>query len=91
MEDSKKPGFSRLIYTVLFLLIGRITSIVIFAASIFQFIYSLIFSKPNDKVLEFTSSLSEFVKQIVSYVSFNSENKPWPIDNWPKPKIKKEK
>jgi hypothetical protein len=53
-------------------------------AAIFQFIYSFIYSKPNDKVLEFTKSLSEFAKEIVLFVSFNSEEKPWPMGEWPK-------
>ncbi len=82
--ENKKPSLSRLLYMVLFLVIGRFISIIVFFVAIFQFIYAWIFNKPNEKVLEFTNSLSEFAKEIISYVSLNTEDKPWPIGDWPK-------
>ena len=86
--ENKKPSLSRALYIILFLVIGRFVSIAVCFISIFQFIYAWIFSKPNQNVLEFTSSLSEFAKEIVAYVSFNTEDKPWPIGEWPKTNIK---
>ena len=85
MEKSKKPGLPRLVYTILFLIVGRLVSIVVCFAAIIQFIYSFVFAEPNKKILDFTSSLAEFAKQIVSYVGQNSEKKPWPLgEEWPK-------
>ncbi len=84
VEEFKKPSLARGLYTLLFLVIGRGISILVCMVAIFQFVYSLIYSKPNDKVLEFTKSLSEFTKEIVVFVSFNSEEKPWPMGDWPK-------
>ena len=84
VEEFKKPSLARALYTILFLVIGRGVSIIVCFVAIFQFVYSFIYSKPNDKVLEFTKSLSEFAKEIVIFVSFNSEKKPWPMAEWPK-------
>jgi len=84
MENSQKPSLVRLMYMILFSIIGRFVSLIVFFAAIFQFIYAWIYSKPNEKVLEFTQGLSEFAKQIIVYVAFNTEEKPWPIGEWPK-------
>ncbi len=83
-KESQKLSISRVLYTILFLIIGRFVAIVVFLTSIFQIIHSWIYSQPNKKVLEFTNSLSEFAKQIVSFVGFNTEEKPWPFGEWVK-------
>ncbi len=84
METSQKPSLVRLVYMILFSLIGRFVSIIVFFAAIFQFVYAWIYDAPNEKVLTFTKSLSEFAKEIIAYVAFNTEEKPWPIGEWPK-------
>jgi len=38
--------------------------------------------KANETLLDFTSALSEYAKQIIAYVGFNSDEKPWPIGKW---------
>ncbi len=84
VKESNKPSLMRALYIVLFLIVGRFVSMIVCFVAIFQFIYSLMFDKPNEKVLEFTKSLSEFAKEIIGYVSFNTQKKPWPIGDWPK-------
>ena len=39
--------------------------------------------EPNDKILYFTEGLAEYTKQLVSYVGFNTDEKPWPFGDWP--------
>jgi uncharacterized membrane protein len=84
MENSRKPSLVRLAYMILFLIIGRFVSVIIFFAAIFQLIYTWVYHRPNEQVLELTAALSEFAKQIIQFVAFNTENIPWPIGEWPK-------
>ncbi|MCH9812687.1 MAG: DUF4389 domain-containing protein [Epsilonproteobacteria bacterium] len=84
MQDSQKPSLVRLVYMILFSIIGRFVSVVVFFAAIFQFVYAWIYDAPNEKVLKFTGELAEFAKEIVSYIGFNTEEKPWPLGEWPK-------
>jgi len=84
MQASQKPTLSRALYMILFSIIGRFVSIIVFFAAIFQFMYTWIYEKPNEKVLDFTAPLSEFAKEIIAYIAFNSEEKPWPMGEWPK-------
>jgi len=86
MENTtfQKPKLIRLAYMLLFLLIGRFVSIIVFFAAIFQFVYSYFLDRPNKEALKFTDSLSNYAKEIIAYVAMNREEKPWPMGEWPK-------
>ncbi|MBD3789293.1 MAG: DUF4389 domain-containing protein [Campylobacterales bacterium] len=84
MNDiTPKPSWERVLYTILYLIIGRFISMVLFVIAITQLIYSWIGGEPNDKLLLFTKHLSTYAQQLVLYVSFNSDEKPWPAGEWP--------
>ena len=88
MEEIKtnkreKPGLSRALYTLLYLLVGRFISMVLFVIAITQYIYSWLTGEPNEKILHFTEDLGEYTKQLVCYVGFNTDEKPWPVGDWP--------
>ena len=78
-----KVNFERVLYTILYLFIVRIISMVLFVIVITQFIYSWLSDGPNEKFLHFAKGLSEYSKQLVSYVGLNSNEKPWPSGDWP--------
>jgi len=82
-NERAKPGLSRALYTILYLIIGRFISMVLFVIALTQYIYSWLTGEPNEKILHFTEDLAEYSKQLVSYVGFNTEEKPWPVGDWP--------
>lgn len=82
-NERGKAGVSRALYTILYLIIGRFISMILFVIAITQFIYSWLTGEPNEKILHFTEGLAEYAKQIVSYVGFNTDEKPWPVGDWP--------
>ncbi len=82
-NERERPGLSRALYTLLYLIIGRFISMVLFVIAITQYIYSWLTGEPNDKILHFTENLAEYSKQLVSYVGFNTDEKPWPMGDWP--------
>ncbi len=78
-----KPNIERVLYTILYLIIGRFISMVLFVITITQFIYSWLSGEPNEKILTFSQNMAEYTKQLVEYVGFNTNEKPWPIGDWP--------
>ena len=83
-QNPKQPLLSRFFYMILFLIIGHFISTVVFFTTVFQFIYTWIFGKAHERVLKFTSNLSLYAKEIIDYLTFNSEEKPWPMGEWEK-------
>jgi hypothetical protein len=82
-EEVKKATGERLLYTIFYMVIAKIVSFVIFVVVVAQFLYSWIGDTLNDKLLSFSASLSEYAKQLIAYISFNSDEKPWPMGEWP--------
>lgn len=81
--NGREKGVSRALYTILYLIIGRLISMALFVIAITQFIYIWVSGEPNDKILHFSERLAEYSKQLVVYVSFNTDEKPWPVGDWP--------
>ncbi len=67
----------------LFIVIQYFVSWLIVLIALFQFVTDLLIGKPNDKLLEFTKHLNAYLLQVVNFITFNSENRPFPFASWP--------
>ena len=63
LNEREKPGIARALYILLYLIIGRFISMVLFIIAITQFIYCWLTGEPNEKILHFTKNLSEYAKR----------------------------
>lgn len=73
----------RLLFIVIYGAILWLASVVLAFVVVFQFL-SVLFTRETQKnLLEFGASLAEYVRQIVAYLTFNSEEKPFPFGDWP--------
>jgi hypothetical protein len=50
---------------------------------LFQFVHTLFVGKPSNAVLDFSESLSAYIYEILLYVSFSSQDRPFPFGPWP--------
>lgn len=80
---SSKQTWMRGLYMLLFVVIYHVAEVVIGAVVVLQFLFSLITGQTNLRLLQFGHSLSRYVYQIFSYLTFNSEEKPFPFADWP--------
>lgn len=80
---TNKVGVARVLYTILYLIIARFISMILFIIAVMQFIYSWFSDGPNENISIFSKHLSEYTKQIVLYTGLNSDEKPWPVGKWP--------
>lgn len=80
----QQDSWLRLIFIVIYAVVLWATSIVLGLVVVFQFLSVLFTRTPQKTLLEFGGSLAEFVRQIVAYLTFNSEDKPFPFGDWPK-------
>lgn len=76
--------WARALYMLLFVFIYSIAEIVFFALVIVQFLVALFSGAPNPRLLGFAEGLSAFIFQILRYLSFGSEDRPYPFRDWPK-------
>lgn len=51
--------------------------------SIFQYFCALVLKEPNQYLLDFSKNLNLYLFDIVRFISFNTETKPFPFSPWP--------
>ena len=82
-QKGKKSQWIRVPYMLLYVAIGYFISAIVFCIAIVQFIYTLINKTPNQKLIAFSRNFAIYAKEIIEYLSYNSEEKPWPIGDYP--------
>ena len=82
-KEHCKNVLIRWIFMLLFLIISRIIDAIIALIAVFQLFYSLVMRKPNGNVMGFGKDLSLYLAEIVQFLSYNTETKPWPFSQWP--------
>lgn len=81
---SVKEKWFRLIFMALYAcLVNWVALFIIWIIAAFQFLYTLFVGKPNQTLLPFGASLSEYIKQIMLYLTYGTEEKPFPFRPWP--------
>ncbi len=73
----------RFVFMVLFAIIVSIAGYVMMALVLLQFLLSLITGEANDNLREFGGRLSQYIYQILRFLTYNSQDKPFPFADWP--------
>ncbi|WP_396589210.1 DUF4389 domain-containing protein [Bermanella sp. R86510] len=75
----------RSLFMVLFFIVFRIADILVLLVAISQWFYVLLTGDSNASLSRFSGGLAAYVAQIVNYLSYNAEQKPFPFSDWPEP------
>lgn len=73
----------RLVFMLLFAALLQLAGIVMWVLVILQFLFSLISGKDNRNLRAFGASLSSYMYQTLKFLTYNSEEKPFPFSDWP--------
>ena len=83
-ENLKRPStWLRLLFMVLFLALWGISRVVVLAVVVLQFLWVLIRGETNEQLTGFGQSLATYTYQIVLYLTFSTEERPFPFADWP--------
>ena len=80
----QKSTWVRLFFMIVFALIYSLSRLVIGAVVVIQFFYVLFTGETNDQLKTFGHSLAIYSYQMIDYLTFNTEDKPFPFEgSWP--------
>ena len=83
-ENAKNVDvWTRGLFIIIFAVIFYFLFALIWLVVIFQFIMKLITTELNPQLLNFSDSLIKYVAQILMYITFKSEERPFPFSPWP--------
>lgn len=78
-----KSTWSRVLYAVLFALIFGVIEIILTVVVVFQFVMTLLTGNTNEQLQKLGQSLSTYLYQITLFLTFNSDDHPYPFGDWP--------
>ena len=70
---------------VYFLVVFEIALLLVGLIMLFQFFYRLIQGQDAERLQSFTSDLNTFIHATLQYITFNTDEKPFPFCDWPAP------
>lgn len=84
IKDSLKDNstWMRILYMAIFVFIFNIVELLIAALVIFQLLVLLITGDKNDRLVSFGGKLGRYAYTMLQFLTFNSEDKPFPFADW---------
>ncbi len=78
-----KGTWMRLVYMILFAVIFNVAEVVTWAVVFIQFLFKLFSGSANERLQVFGGRLAAYLREIVVFLTFHSEHKPYPFAPWP--------
>lgn len=82
---SDRGTWTRLLYMILFAVIFNIAELVILVIVVVQFLFKLFTGKINDELRRLGDTLGAYLHEIVAYLTYHREERPYPFGPWPEP------
>ena len=74
----------RLLLMLLFYIaVYTVAKILVIFSMLVQWVIVLIAGTPNERLIDFTGQLNRFSYQALQFLTFNSDDKPFPFAEWP--------
>ena len=88
MNDSNtlikdKSVWRRLLYMLLFVIAYSVVETILTAIVIIQILFRLFRGETNARLLTFSAQAARYIYDVLQYLTFNSEQKPFPFSDWP--------
>jgi hypothetical protein len=82
-----QTGWQRVAFVVLFWIVFYVAQLVVGAVALAQCVFVILTNNPNQHLLQFGDSLSKYIHDILRFVTFNSDQRPFPFSDYPKPDL----
>ena len=82
-DTTKESLWIRLVYMILFLMVFSISESIVILTTVVAFAFQL-FGKPVPSgVLFIGRTFARFIEQVILFLTFNTEHRPFPFSPWP--------
>ncbi|MBB3168634.1 DUF4389 domain-containing protein [Simiduia aestuariiviva] len=75
----------RLFFMILFGFVLQVASLVVGVVVVLQFLFALLTGSDNENLRSFGASLTRYIADTLKFLTYNSEDKPFPFADWPFP------
>jgi hypothetical protein len=82
-SGNRRNIWLRALFMLLMACLLHLSGTVLFAVTVIQFVIVLVSDTPNARLVSFGRSLGNYLRQIVSFLTFATEEIPFPFSEWP--------
>ena len=82
-QRNESSRWGRLLYMILFAILYKVAEFIMWVVVLFQVIVTLVTGSPNERALKFGMQLSAYVYGLWTYLTYNTEKRPFPFSDWP--------
>lgn len=82
-SGNKRNIWIRAIFMLLMVLAFHVCETVLFFVTVIQFMIMLVNDTPNARLVSFGRSMGSYLRQIVDFLAFATEELPFPFNEWP--------
>lgn len=82
-KTNDKNDWARLLYMFLFAILFNAAEFVVYVIMIIQFLLRLTTGKSNDQLLVLGKNIARYAMQLIEYLTFITDEKPYPFSPWP--------
>ncbi|MCX4024877.1 DUF4389 domain-containing protein [Endozoicomonas sp. SM1973] len=75
----------RVLFIVLYGIAYQVAELVVLFIVIIQILFSLFTGEPNQKLTQFADGVNRFIFQILQFITYKTDEKPFPFQDWPEP------
>ena len=73
----------RLVFMLLFAVVAYLAAGVVVLLAFVQAVHGFFSGEPNLRLIKFSASVNRYIFQITSFLTYNSDVKPYPFADWP--------
>ncbi len=84
-QQTRESLMLRLVWMLFFFIAWQVGEVLLGLVVLLQLGYRLFYGAPSANLLSFGDSLSQFMAHIGRFMTFNTDEKPWPVADWPTP------
>ncbi|SEL57845.1 protein of unknown function [Atopomonas hussainii] len=82
-QQARESLILRLAWMLFFFIAWHLGEMLLGLVVLLQLGYRLFYGAPSANLLSFGDSLSQFMAHIGRFMTFNTDEKPWPVADWP--------
>ena len=80
---NEESAWLRLAFILLFAVIFNIAEAVLWVVVVVQFLARVFAGRPLPQLTEFGHSLAAFIQRVIQFLTFGTDDMPWPFAAWP--------
>jgi hypothetical protein len=83
VSGNKRNIWMRALFMLLMGFVLHVCGTILFVVTVIQFVIVLLNDTPNIRLVSFGRSMGSYVRQIVNFLTFATEDIPFPFSEWP--------